>query len=1254
MPITSKVQLELDDRSLSDVIDHIESVFASAGLRSAAPFLSGFTDGITQGVTGLGEIGRAATVMGGEVSAGTAVAVAGLAGITAAAVATGEALYSVGQRFDTISDSIAVRTGALGSDLDALNNSLMNVGQNTASSFEDIGNILGQVSVGLHLTGADLEEVTKKLADLNRMSGETTDIRDLSRAIAGFGDDAPTASAALDELYVTGQRTLEPLNELLGLMVDLGPAARSLGLNFDETLGLLVRLEEGGINASRSVNALNHAADVFSANNINLKTGLADTITQMKAFIDAGDEAAALQLAKDVFGVRGASQFVDAVRNGKLGVDDLNAGLGDTSNAIERVNTQTEDFAEAWTKVKNRVVELVDVLGGPLFDVVNNLGTGLGEIISWALGGPNPTNFSIPQPAGAPSGIPLTPQDLLPPGVNMPPLTTSAPNVQNPLDIIFGPNAGIPPTPGGLLPNIPTGTNVPGGGLLTPWLLPNQTPAGPPPGQPQDVAGALDKGGTGASRTAGVVLPSGPAPVLAPGESQQQWNAEIRAWQAQHELEEARASVQALKTDANAKQDDITKAENRLIEAELRNQQAEIALNEARQQKLAAVSIPLGQAPGAFPGESDQMYNAQLRVWTVQHDLAEKRAVLTQLDQSGTASQQDLIKARNDIVVAETELTKAERAVNSAREAELKRHTGALEELGAKIDQDFGISKGLPGIAENLTKFIANLAAAPLLGQLGAISAAGGGTNAGTGLIALGASGLPQFQQGQVGLSNLGQASTGALGYGPSGQAMVPGIGGGQPYGLTPAQVAAGQFPPEIVALGRAFNLTPSTYAGHQSTATTATSQLGVPIAPNPQGLNRGIDWTGSQADMDRFAQFLSQGGIPGVEQVIHRDPNTGQNYSYPAGVNYPFGEETGMVHTRLSQIPSISQPPGQMSGIRSQGTNMKGANWDATALKESGGNWAINTGNGYYGGLQFSQSSWELAGGLQYAPRADLASPQQQKMAADRLLAIQGPGAWPNTFTSYQRGGSVSTGTDTVAALLTPGEHVFTTDDVDAMGGQAGAYAFRRALHRQAGGPVVEPHVGSGAPPGPTYIGGSTAPSGTGAGAGAGGQGFGNTGVGGAAIGAGIGAGAMALDALAPGAGTAAAIAANIAIQEITRAIGFGAQAAGIGVQGLMETFLPTGASQLASNNWITRIAGGIAGARVSLPNLAGQSASALTAAQVAQPTEHKALGAPAGGGPVTGVHIENYNVTQGEDRAGQDLARHQVAQFPAKAGSR
>lgn len=71
-------------------------------------------------------------------------------------------------------------------------------------------------------------------------------------------------------------------------------------------------------------------------------------------------------------------------------------------------------------------------------------------------------------------------------------------------------------------------------------------------------------------------------------------------------------------------------------------------------------------------------------------------------------------------------------------------------------------------------------------------------------------------------------------------------------------------------------------------------------------------------------------------------------------------------------------------------------AQWDAVAQCESGGDWSINTGNGYYGGLQFSDSTWDSYGGEAYAATADNATRAQQIEIAEKVLAGQGWGAWP------------------------------------------------------------------------------------------------------------------------------------------------------------------------------------------------------------------------------------------------------------------
>ncbi len=90
---------------------------------------------------------------------------------------------------------------------------------------------------------------------------------------------------------------------------------------------------------------------------------------------------------------------------------------------------------------------------------------------------------------------------------------------------------------------------------------------------------------------------------------------------------------------------------------------------------------------------------------------------------------------------------------------------------------------------------------------------------------------------------------------------------------------------------------------------------------------------------------------------------------------------------------PSASIQPEPISSTTTTPTNASSNIWNLLAQCESGGNWSINTGNGYYGGLQFTLGSWHLVGGIGYPNQA---SPSEQISRAEALQVIQGWGAWP------------------------------------------------------------------------------------------------------------------------------------------------------------------------------------------------------------------------------------------------------------------
>ncbi|ETB51213.1 resuscitation-promoting factor rpfB, partial [Mycobacterium avium 10-5560] len=150
-----------------------------------------------------------------------------------------------------------------------------------------------------------------------------------------------------------------------------------------------------------------------------------------------------------------------------------------------------------------------------------------------------------------------------------------------------------------------------------------------------------------------------------------------------------------------------------------------------------------------------------------------------------------------------------------------------------------------------------------------------------------------------------------------------------------------------------------------------------MPLPPNARRIE--------DPDMNMSRQVVEDPGSPGTQDVTFS----------VATVN---GVETGRL-----PIANTVITPARESVVRvgtKPGTEVPpisdGSIWDAIAGCEAGGNWAINTGNGYYGGVQFDQGTWERNGGLRFAPRADLATREEQITVAEVTRERQGWGAWP------------------------------------------------------------------------------------------------------------------------------------------------------------------------------------------------------------------------------------------------------------------
>lgn len=205
----------------------------------------------------------------------------------------------------------------------------------------------------------------------------------------------------------------------------------------------------------------------------------------------------------------------------------------------------------------------------------------------------------------------------------------------------------------------------------------------------------------------------------------------------------------------------------------------------------AAPVLPMQYAPTA--GLPSNVASAQARIDELRHTLAEKQARVQQLESGNLGTAEDNQKARNEVVKAEQDLAQAERSMHDTRMKSLESQTKQLQqvdssmsELGAALDSDFGISKGLPGLVDNLVRAIGAIAAAPLTGPLSAIASAHG--DEGSGMMGMLAS------SGALGSRFVPSSGVSASSMGPP--MLQSGYGGGVYPGDAAllANVPAGQY----------------------------------------------------------------------------------------------------------------------------------------------------------------------------------------------------------------------------------------------------------------------------------------------------------------------------------------------------------------------------------------------------------------------------------------------------------------------------
>ena len=1093
----------------------------SAAQRNAAAS-SGLLSNLLQGISN-GAAGTQFGVMAGQaaglsdklssISGASRAAAIGVGGLTVGVAAGVKALYDLGSQLDDVGDRIAGRTGKIGGDLDAINDSVRRVGSNTAAPIGEIGDIAGQVVQSLGLTGPALDTMTKRLADLHALSGENVNVRELGKAYRLFDiNDITGQTRALDSLNTVSQKTGIGVNELIGTLTSTGKAAKEFGLGFGQTAGLISSLEEAGVDFTKAAPSLSIALKNFAKDGKAPAQGLRDTITEIKKLTDAGRDAEAANLAQKTFG-RGYIDFLNAIKNNKLDVDTLDAALRGLGATIPQLRKETEDWHEEWNKLANTFTGVVAPAADFMFGAINSNLTGLKNLALAPL-----KLFEItPVPSAADLGVPANP------------------GTGNPL---LAPYQGGPTAGNQLLPTDALSPQTPGATGPNSYGTPPERPA------------------------RGWGLPGMPG-----------FNA---------------------RPDANAAATNIPASQWSIDNIPIGQFQG---LNPGP--APAATPPQIGQGPGSFVVDPQRVFDAETALITQRQQVESARSRLLELDADNNASAADINAAKTAVIAAErgylsdqAKLVEAQQGAWKSMSDSAKSFAGGMDQIGAALDKDLGISKGLPGLAENLVKFLANLAAAPLLGQLSAISQAN--PNQGSGLMGLlGSQGVfgQQFVSG-------GQAPS--YGYNPSSigpAALQPGLPaptmledtGKVPSGpqsrLTAALVERffGSQLRGKIGGSRDGNTAPGTHDAGLS--------IDIPIGPDQMSLgdqiNAFIQANASTLGVE-YSIWRDKGQYPGgggFTQPGHQN-HIDVHFNGQQSVNAPYN--SGAVPAPSADFSSFGAPGSKQAIANMIYQQALGRGYSAHeaqsivayAVGESGLNPGISggvQGDDEVLGLFQQKSAFAAAGGIDPSQRTDPVAntyaylnqleqhrnlPIEQALPATSIGGplASGPGAQPQNWNNLM---------NQAAGYLGGG------------GATSGAGLPGLAPAPQGIGPAtlgVSPALAPPNPwsPGPTGLAYPSNPGGGGAK------------LGGMAMDGLMGA-AGAADLLFPGAGSLA----KMGIQVLNRTIQYGSEAAGIGASGILET-LSIGDNPRGSlgSSWFGKVLGGIAGAAPALPNMAGEKA--------------------------------------------------------------
>ena len=309
--------------------------------------------------------------------------------VTAPILAIGAASIAAFTEVDSAIDGMITKTGAAGEELENMQQAVENIATTIPTDFQTAAGAVGEVSTRFSDVGDNLEELSKKFVEFATINNidVVTAVDNVQASMAAFGEPTSRAGIVLDTLNGIAQQTGVDINTLTTLLTQNAGVMKEMGLDYEDAANFLANLNKNGVDVNTTMTALKKAWQTASKEGKSMSEMLADMNKKIK---EAKTDQEAYQAAIELFGAKAGPAIAEAIRDGRLSLEELNVLMSDYAGNVENTFNATLDPIDQNTMLLNELKllgsELAATFQDMLLPVMETLREKLAALREWWAG----------------------------------------------------------------------------------------------------------------------------------------------------------------------------------------------------------------------------------------------------------------------------------------------------------------------------------------------------------------------------------------------------------------------------------------------------------------------------------------------------------------------------------------------------------------------------------------------------------------------------------------------------------------------------------------------------------------------------------------------------------------------------------------------------------------------------------------------------------------------------------------------------